>query len=47
MNKTMLKHKLKSLQYLPKRLKKNADMGFVDEYSDEKLMLLWVVLVLI
>jgi hypothetical protein len=37
MTKTMLKHKLKSLQSLPKRLMKNADMGFVDEYSDDKI----------
>ena len=37
MTKTMLKHKLKSLQSLPKRLKKNADMSFVDGYSDDKI----------
>lgn len=37
MTKTMLKHKLKSLQSLPKRLKKNTDMGFVDGYSDDKI----------
>jgi len=37
MTKTLLKHKLKSLQSLPKRLKKNADMGFADEYSDDKI----------
>ena len=37
MTKTMLEHKLKSLQSLPKRLKKNVDMGFVDEYSDDKI----------
>jgi hypothetical protein len=37
MTKTMLEHKLKSLQSLPKRLKKNVDMGFVNEYSDDKI----------
>ena len=37
MTKTMLEHKLESLQSLPERLKKNADMGFVDEYSDDKI----------
>ena len=37
MTKTMLKNKLKSLQSLPKGLKKNVDMGFVDEYSDDKI----------
>ena len=39
MTKTMLKNKLKSLQSLPKGLKKNVDMGFVDEYSDDKYMI--------
>ena len=37
MSKTMLNRKLKSLDSLPKRLKKNADMSFVDEYSDNKI----------
>ena len=37
MTKTILKQKLKSLESLPKRLKKNADMRFVDEYSDNKI----------
>ena len=37
MTKTMLRNKLKSLQSLPKGLKKNVDMGFVDEYSDDKI----------
>ena len=33
----MLAQKLKSLESLPKRLKKDADMTFVDEYSDKKI----------
>ena len=37
MSKNMLNQKLNSLQYLPKRLKKNADMSFVDDYSDNKI----------
>ena len=37
MTKAMLNQKLKSLESLPRRLKKNADMGFVDEYSDNKI----------
>ena len=37
MTKTMLAQKLKSLESLPKRLKKDADMTFVDEYSDKKI----------
>jgi hypothetical protein len=37
MTKTMLKRKLKSLQSLPRGVNKNADMGFVDEYSDDKI----------
>jgi hypothetical protein len=37
MSKTMLNHKLNSLQSLPKRLKKNEDMSFVDDYSDNKI----------
>ena len=37
MSKTMLNQKLNSLQSLPKRLKKNADMSFVDDYSDNKI----------
>ena len=37
MTKTMLEQKLKSLQSLPKRVKKNGDMRFVDEYSDRKI----------
>ena len=37
MAKTMLNQKLESLDSLPKRLKKNADMSFVDEYSDNKI----------
>ena len=35
--KTMLKQKLNSLQSLPKRLKKNEDMSFIDNYSDNKI----------
>ena len=37
MIKSMIKQKLKSLQSLPKGLKENADMRFVDEYSDNKI----------
>ena len=37
MTKTMVRQKLKSLESLPKMLKKNADMRFVDEYSDDKI----------
>ena len=37
MSKTMLNQKLNSLQSLAKRLKKNADMSFVDDYSDNKI----------
>jgi hypothetical protein len=37
MTKSMLKQKLKSLQSLPKGMKENADMRFVDEYSDDKI----------
>ena len=37
MSKTMLNQKLKSLNSLPKRLNKNADMSFLDEYSDDKI----------
>ena len=37
MSKTMLNHKLNSLQSLPKRLKKNEDMSFVNDYSDNKI----------
>jgi len=33
----MLNQKLNSLQSLPKRLKKNEDMSFVDDYSDNKI----------
>ena len=35
--KTMLKQKLNSLQSLPKRLRTNEDMSFVDDYSDNKI----------
>jgi hypothetical protein len=37
MSKSMLKQKLKSLQSLPKGVKENTDMSFVDEYSDDKI----------
>ena len=37
MSKTMLNQKLNSLQSLPKRLKKNEDMSFVDNYSDNTI----------
>ena len=33
----MLKQKLNSLQSLPKRLRTNEDMSFVDDYSDNKI----------
>ena len=33
----MLRQKLKSLESLPKMWKKNADMRFVDGYSDDKI----------
>ena len=37
MSKTMLNQKLNSLQSLPKRLKKNEDMSFIDNYSDNTI----------
>ena len=37
MSKNMLKQKLNSLQSLPKRLRTNEDMSFVDDYSDNKI----------
>jgi uncharacterized membrane-anchored protein YjiN (DUF445 family) len=37
MSKSMLNQKLNSLQSLPKRLKKNQDMSFVDNYSDNTI----------
>ena len=37
MSKTMLHQKLDSLQSLPKRLKKNEDMSFIDNYSDNTI----------
>ena len=33
----MLNQKLNSLQSLPKRLKKNEDMSFIDNYSDNTI----------